>query len=51
MLGAACMVAGHSIGWDPIWTAVGGAAACIALRLLSIRHGWQLPVAPPPRGS
>ena len=25
--------------------AVAGAAACFVLRLLAIRHGWQLPVA------
>lgn len=45
LLGASCVVIGHWSGWPPAPTAVGGALACIVLRLLAIRRGWQLPVA------
>lgn len=45
LLGAACVVAGHALGWPPAPTAIGGALACFVLRFLAIRRGWQLPVA------
>ena len=49
LVGAACVVAGDSLGWPAAPTAIAGALACIALRLLAIRRGWQLPVAGPGR--
>jgi uncharacterized membrane protein YeiH len=45
LLGASVVVAGAALGLRPAPVAVVGAAACIILRLLAIRHGWQLPVA------
>ena len=45
LLGALLVVAGHALGLPPTPVAVAGASACIALRLLAIRYGWQLPVA------
>lgn len=45
LLGASLVVAGHALGLPPAPVAVAGATACIALRLLAIRLGWQLPVA------
>jgi uncharacterized membrane protein YeiH len=38
-------VAGQALGLPPTPLAVGGAAACFALRYLSIRRRWMLPVA------
>lgn len=46
-LGAALVVAGDALGLPPLPTAAAGAGACLALRLLAIRRGWQLPVARP----
>ena len=45
LLGASLVVAGHALGLPAVPVAAVGAAACIALRLLAIRLGWQLPVA------
>ena len=45
LLGAACVVGGHALGWPPASTAIGGALACFVLRFLAIRRGWHLPVA------
>lgn len=45
LLGASCVVIGHQFGWPAAPTAMAGALACIALRMLAIRRGWQLPVA------
>lgn len=45
LLGALVVVAGHAFGLPAAPVAVAGAAACFSLRLLAIRHGWQLPVA------
>lgn len=45
LLGASCVVIGHLSGWPAAPTAMAGALACIALRMLAIRRGWQLPVA------
>ena len=45
LLAAACVVAGHAMGWPPVPTALVGALACIVLRMLAIHRGWQLPVA------
>jgi uncharacterized membrane protein YeiH len=45
LLGASCVVLGAALGWPAAPTALAGAVACIALRLLAIRRGWQLPKA------
>ena len=45
LAGGASVVAGHLLGWPVVPTAVGGAIACLALRLAAIRRGWNLPVA------
>ena len=45
LLGAGVVVVGHLLGWPVVPTAIGGAMACLALRLLAIRRGWSLPVA------
>jgi uncharacterized membrane protein YeiH len=45
LLGAGCVVVGHAAGWPAGPTAVGGAVACLVLRLLAMRRGWRLPVA------
>lgn len=47
LLGAACVVVGDALGWAEGPVAVGGALACLVLRLLAIRRDWQLPVARP----
>jgi uncharacterized membrane protein YeiH len=44
-LGAAIVVAGQALDLPSTPLAVGGAAACISLRLFSIRRRWMLPVA------
>jgi uncharacterized membrane protein YeiH len=48
LLGAACVVIGHTMGLPPAPTALAGALACIGLRLVAIRRGWRLPVAERP---
>ena len=47
LLGAGVVVLGHVLGLPPEPCAIAGAAACILLRLLAIRRGWQLPLARP----
>lgn len=47
LAGAAVVVCGHALGLPATPVAVAGALACIALRVLAIRRGWQLPVARP----
>ena len=45
LLGAGVVVAGHAFELPATPTAIAGAVACIALRLVAIRRGWALPVA------
>lgn len=45
LLGAVVVVTGHGLGLPPAPTAVAGAIACIVLRFMAMRRGWQLPVA------
>lgn len=45
LLGALIVVLGDALGVPPAPAAVVGAAACIALRVMAMRRGWQLPVA------
>jgi uncharacterized membrane protein YeiH len=46
LAGAVVVVIGHQLGVAPIVAAVLGAVICFGLRLVAIRRGWQLPVAP-----
>jgi uncharacterized membrane protein YeiH len=43
--GAAVVVAGHVLHWPPVPAAIGGALLCLAMRLVAIRRGWNLPIA------
>ena len=45
LLGAVVVVGGDILGLPAAPTAVGGAVACILLRFMAMRRGWQLPVA------
>lgn len=47
LIGAATVVVGHSAGWPIVATALWAAALCLAIRLLALRFGWNLPVAKP----
>lgn len=47
LLGAMVVVSGDALGLPAMPVAVAGALSCIALRMLAIRRGWQLPVARP----
>lgn len=46
LLGASTVVAGHLIGLPLVPTALAGLALCFGTRLLAIRRGWDLPIAP-----
>ena len=43
---AALVVVGKLLGWPVVPTAVGAGLLCLAIRLLAIRRGWGLPMAP-----
>ena len=45
LAGAAVVVAGHSLHWPPVPTAIAGASVCFVMRIAAIRRGWSLPVA------
>jgi uncharacterized membrane protein YeiH len=45
LAGAAVVIAGHMLQLSPMAPAIGGAALCFILRLVSIRRGWSLPTA------
>jgi uncharacterized membrane protein YeiH len=45
LLGASFTVVGQRLGMPLHWSAPIGAALCITLRLLALRHGWHLPLA------
>jgi uncharacterized membrane protein YeiH len=51
LAGAAVVVAGSALDVPHTVSAVGGAALCIGIRIVSIRRGWQLPQATPPASS
>ena len=40
---AALAVVGTRLGWPPLWSTWVPIAACVALRLMSMRFGWNLP--------
>lgn len=45
LLGATVVVTGHALGLPSAAAAVAGAVACMLLRFMALRRGWQLPVA------
>jgi uncharacterized membrane protein YeiH len=45
LLGAAIVVIANMLQFSPEVAALVGAGLCFGLRILAIRHGWQLPVA------
>ncbi len=47
LAGAVLVVVGHGLNWPIVPTAIAGAGVCFGLRLMAIRHGWNLPVARP----
>jgi uncharacterized membrane protein YeiH len=44
--GAAIVVGGHVLGLPSIPVAVIGGGVCFGLRVVALRRGWALPVAP-----
>jgi uncharacterized membrane protein YeiH len=50
LAGAVVVVGGQLLGLPPTPLAIVGAALCFGLRLVAIRHGWELPVARVPEG-
>jgi uncharacterized membrane protein YeiH len=51
LAGAAAVVIGDTLHLPPVATTVAGAVLCFGLRLMAIRRGWHLPVAPQPEPS
>ena len=49
LVGAALVVVGQELNWSMVPTAIAGAGVCFGLRLMGIRHGWNLPSARPIR--
>jgi uncharacterized membrane protein YeiH len=45
LAGAAVVVIGHLLQLPAVPIAIAGVALCFGLRVMAIRHGWQLPVA------
>lgn len=50
LAGAAVVVAGDALGLPLQAGVIGGGLLCFTIRLLAIRRGWQIAVAPLPRG-
>lgn len=48
LAGGAVVSSGHLLGLVPSHAMLGGAAACLFLRLMAIYRGWRAPVARPP---
>ena len=48
LAGAVTVVIGRMRGLPSAATTIAGALLCLILRLLAIRRGWHLPIAPPP---
>lgn len=51
LAGAAVVVIGETVRLPSVATTVAGAVLCFGLRLVAIRRGWHLPVAPQPESS
>ena len=47
LAGAVLVVIGHGLNWPLVPTAIAGAGICFGLRVLAMRHGWNLPIARP----
>lgn len=47
LAGAVLVVIGHALALPIVPTAIAGAVVCFGLRLMAIRHGWNLPVPRP----
>jgi uncharacterized membrane protein YeiH len=47
LAGAIVVVIGEALSLPAAPVALAGAALCFGLRIVSIRRGWQLPIAPP----
>ncbi len=47
LAGAVLVVVGDALNWPIVPTAIAGTCLCFGLRLMAIRHGWNLPVARP----
>lgn len=45
LAGASVVVIGHLLQLPAVPIAIAGVALCFGLRVMAIRHGWQLPVA------
>ena len=45
LAGAGVVVAGHMLRLPTVPIAIAGVLLCFGLRVMAIRHGWQLPVA------
>ena len=45
LAGAAVVVTGHVLHLPPVPTTIAGALLCLAIRLIAIRRGWNLPIA------
>lgn len=46
LIGAGIVVGGDLLGFPTVLTAIVGGLVCFGLRILAIRRGWRLPVAP-----
>lgn len=46
LAGSAMVVTGHLLDWRVVPTAIAAAMLCFGIRLIAIRRGWNLPVAP-----
>ena len=44
LAGAGVVVTAHALGLPAAPSMLAGAALCFGLRVMAIRHGWQLPV-------
>ncbi|MGO4675800.1 trimeric intracellular cation channel family protein [Bosea sp. 2YAB26] len=49
LAGASIVVIGDQIGFSHGASALAGAALCLGLRSMAMRHGWRLPIATSPR--
>ena len=51
LAGAVVVVLGNMLHLPSAPVALAGAGLCLWLRLMSIKHGWRLPIANPPSGT
>lgn len=45
LAGAVLVVTGHGLNWPVVPTAIAAAGVCFGLRVMAMRHGWNLPIA------